>query len=139
MSDRLILFGAHQQSATIVVDADTQTLWDGRVKNLIYNTTTMEWEAQTSSGSGGGGGGSVTMSASDSSVETRSLPMKVAIDEVSSSVTYVGESLTGTATSSALWRMKRITQSGTVLIIEWADGDGLFDNTWDDRETLSYS
>jgi len=127
--------------STLIVtrDGGVDALWDGKVKNLIYNTSTMEWEAQTSSGGGGGGGGSVTMSASDSSVETRALPMKTLVDEASSAVTYVGESLTGTSASSALWRIKRLTQSGTVLLVEWADGDGLFDNIWDDRATLSYS
>lgn len=111
------------------------TLWDSRVKNLVYNTTTMEWEAQTSSGGGGGG----AISSATSSVETRSQPMKTLVDEASSTVTYVGEAATGTSLSSALWRIKRLTQSGNVLLIEWADGDGLFNNIWDNRAGLSYS
>lgn len=81
----------------------------------------------------------ITLSASDDSLETRSLPMKTALDEASATVTYVGEAATGTATSTALWRIKRLTQSGTVLLIEWADGNGNFDNIWNDRASLSYS
>lgn len=112
------------------------SIWDGHTRGMVYNTTTMEWEAATASS---GGGGSTTISSSTSSVETRSQPMKTAIDEATSTVTYVGEAATGTATSSALWRIKRLTQSGTVLLIEWADGDGLFNNIWDNRTGLSYS
>ena len=60
------------------------------------------------------------------------------IDEASATVTYVGKAATGTATSSALWQVQKIdTSSGTV--ITWADGNGLFDNIWDNRATLSYS
>lgn len=82
---------------------------------------------------------SLTLSSSDDSVETRSQPMKTAIDEASSTVTYIGEATTGTTTSSSNWRIKRLTQSGSVLIIEWADGNGNFDNIWDNRTSLTYS
>jgi len=54
-------------------------------------------------------------------------------------VTYIGEATTGTTTSSSNWRIKRLTQSGSVLIIEWADGNGNFDNIWDNRTSLTYS
>lgn len=60
------------------------------------------------------------------------------IDEASATVTYVGKADPGTATSSALWQIQKIdTSSGTV--ITWADGDGDFDNEWDNRASLSYS
>lgn len=61
------------------------------------------------------------------------------VDEPSSTVTYVGESHTGTAAAAAGWRIKRMTISGTTTNIEWADGDDNFDNIWDDRASLSYS
>lgn len=50
---------------------------------------------------------------------------------------YLGEAQPGTATSAAEWRIQRITNSDST--ITWADGDGDFDNVWDDRATLSYS
>lgn len=53
------------------------------------------------------------------------------------SVDYVGEAAIGTATSSALWRVKKVDNtSGTV--ITWA-GTGVFDQIWDNYASLSYS
>lgn len=81
----------------------------------------------------------ITLSASNDSMETRSLAMKTLVDEASATVTYVGEAAVGSSLSTALWRIKRLTQSGTVLLIEWADGNSNFDNIWDNRASLSYS
>ena len=51
--------------------------------------------------------------------------------------TYVGEAETGTATASALWRIKRLTNADNTVV--WADGDASFNNIWDNRASLSYS
>jgi len=72
-------------------------------------------------------------------VATASIPFATIIDEPSSSVTYVGVALVGTDTAAAEWQIKRITVSGTVTTIEWADANAAFDNVWDDRASLSYS
>ncbi len=53
-------------------------------------------------------------------------------------IDYVGEASTGTATSGALWRIKRV-DSTTGTVIQWADGNSNFDNVWDNRASLSYS
>lgn len=82
---------------------------------------------------------SVILSALEDSIETRSMAMKIAVDEASATVTYVGEASTGAALSAALWRIKRITVSGTVTIIEWANGNGNFTNVWNNRASLTYS
>lgn len=82
---------------------------------------------------------SVILSALEDSIETRSMAMKIAVDEASATVTYVGEASTGAALSAALWRIKRITVSGTVTIIEWANGNGNFTNVWNNRVSLTYS
>lgn len=55
-------------------------------------------------------------------------------------ITYIGEAQIGTPTSSALWRIKRIDESGNPeLIILWADSNASFDNVWDNRAILSYN
>ena len=60
------------------------------------------------------------------------------IDEATSTVTYIGKATPGTATSVSLWQIQKIdTTTGTV--ITWADGNGDFDNEWDNRASLSYS
>lgn len=51
--------------------------------------------------------------------------------------TYLGDALPGTATSVALWRVRRLTVADNT--IEFADGDDSFDNVWDDRASLTYS
>jgi predicted ribonuclease YlaK len=81
----------------------------------------------------------VTISAVDDSIETRSMAMKTLVDESSATLTYVGEAATGTTLSAALWRIKRITVSGTITTIEWANGNGSFANIWNNRASLSYS
>jgi hypothetical protein len=62
-------------------------------------------------------------------------PMAIKLDQVSSTELYIGEALPGTATSSATWRIKKWT--GTAML--FADGNGDYDNVWDDRIGLSYS
>lgn len=63
------------------------------------------------------------------------------IDFVGETTIYKGWSNPGTPTSSAIWRIQRIAFVGVDedVVITWADGDGNFDNIWDDRLSLSYS
>jgi hypothetical protein len=53
-------------------------------------------------------------------------------------VTYVGKAPIGTATSSAAWQIKRLDETSG-LVVTWADGDANFDNTWDNRASITYS
>ncbi len=62
-----------------------------------------------------------------------------AIDEANETTTYIGSAQIGTATSDSLWQIKRITVSGTVTSITWADGTDAFVNSFDDRLTYTYS
>jgi len=61
------------------------------------------------------------------------------LDTASSTVKYLGTAATGQSESAAAWSIKRLTTSGTVLLIEWADGNPEYDNVWADRASLSYS
>lgn len=59
-------------------------------------------------------------------------------DTTTANTTYIGNAPVGSATSSAVWQIKKLdTSSG--LITTWADGDASFNNVWDDRASLSYS
>jgi hypothetical protein len=64
--------------------------------------------------------------------------LRLATDSANSNLEYVGEAQPGTATSAALWRIKRIDSTAGV-VIQWADGNASFDNIWDNRESLIYS
>lgn len=65
-------------------------------------------------------------------------PLTTLIDEVSTSVTYIGKAAPGSATSSAVWRIQRLTTTGPDLAVEYAAG-GAFSQAWDNRASLSYS
>lgn len=66
------------------------------------------------------------------------------IEEHSSTpgIFFVGKAaLTGSAipTSSAVWQIKRLDTTAIDLDKKYADGDALFNNIWDDRESLTYN
>jgi hypothetical protein len=71
------------------------------------------------------------------------VPVKVAgavrLDDAGSGVTYVGNAPAGSATSAAVWQIKKIVELNGDITITWADGDALFDNVYDNRASLSYS
>jgi hypothetical protein len=60
------------------------------------------------------------------------------IDQTNPLVVYVGQAEPGTAKSAALWRIKRITESGTETSIDWAGGTSDFVHIWNNRTLLSY-
>ena len=61
------------------------------------------------------------------------------IDDVNSSLTYIGEAAVGSNESSPVWRILRITISGAETKIQYANGNTSWNNTWVDRASLSYS
>jgi hypothetical protein len=58
-------------------------------------------------------------------------------DTSTANVTYVGIAVIGSATSAAVWRIKKIDET-TGLVITWADSNSNFDNIWDNRTSLVY-
>lgn len=108
-----------------------------KVAMLSWDSGSLSWIKYT--GSAGGGGGSVSVTNFPSVYEVRSYAMASIIDEASSTVTYVGKAAAGSSTASAVWQIQKISISGSVTTISWADGDGNFDNVWNNRASLSYS
>lgn len=70
---------------------------------------------------------------------THEMELKVNVDDASSTVTYVGKAVVTALNSDASWMIKKLTTSGTVLTITYADGNDFFDNVWNDRASLTYS
>lgn len=70
---------------------------------------------------------------------TRNVEEATVVDKASSSVTYVGTARLGAGTDSAVWQIAKITLSGTVTSVTYADGNDDYDNIWDNRASLSYS
>lgn len=131
-----------------LVDVDSE----GRLitRNLVWDTSTLAWVSMPLT-TGGGPSSDVNVTnwpadmATDTSIsETNNLlealadPYQMAVDEVSASLTYQGWADPTAATSAASWKIRRISISGTVTRIQWADGDLSFDNVWDNRASLTY-
>lgn len=51
--------------------------------------------------------------------------------------TYIGSAVAGSSEASAVWQIKRMTNSNYTIV--FADGDTLFNNIWANRASLSYS
>jgi hypothetical protein len=60
------------------------------------------------------------------------------IDSSNASSVYIGYAQPGTAKSAAAWRIKRVTDTGTLVSIDWAGGTANFVNIWDDRSSYTY-
>lgn len=75
----------------------------------------------------------------DGSLNVISPTKATRLDEATSTVTYVGKAAVGTGAASASWQIYRLTLSGSETIIEYADGNDSFDNTWSNRASLTYS
>jgi len=54
-----------------------------------------------------------------------------------SDIEYYGQAVIGSATSSAVWQIKKIDNT-TGVVITWADSNSDFDNIYDNREALTY-
>ncbi len=62
----------------------------------------------------------------------------VRIDESNPDVVYNGFVVAGTIVSDAVWAIQKITKEKAATIYEWADGDELYDNIWENRYELNY-
>lgn len=65
-------------------------------------------------------------------------PYSKLIDDVDG-VIYIGESVPGTSTTTAAWRIAKVTTVGEDISKLWASGTARFTQVWDDRLALSYS
>ncbi|MGF2410739.1 hypothetical protein [Ferruginibacter sp.] len=63
----------------------------------------------------------------------------IRIDESTPNIVYNGFAVIGSATNTAVWAIQRVTRNADIIVYEWADGNELFDNIWDDRYNLNYA
>jgi hypothetical protein len=59
-------------------------------------------------------------------------------DNVGSGVLYLGVAQPGSATSAAVWQIKKITYSSLQVSIQFANGNSNFSNIWNNRTSLTY-
>ncbi len=59
--------------------------------------------------------------------------------DVNGSTTYLGYSLViNSSTAQAVWRIRKEVTSGNITTATYADGNGAYDNIWDNRASLTY-
>lgn len=63
----------------------------------------------------------------------------IRIDQVDANTIYRGEAAPGSSESMTVWRIQRITISGSSTTVLWAGGNNSFTNRWTDRLSLSYT
>lgn len=63
------------------------------------------------------------------------------IDESDPLSIYYGFAVAGSATGQAVWSIRRESRKkeNDIVIVEWADGNELFDNVWEQRIDLAYA
>lgn len=76
---------------------------------------------------------------SDGSLVAGERALAIRLDTSTPGTTYIGKAEIGTTTSEALWQIAKVVVTASALSIQYAGGDGEFDNVWDDRAGLPYS
>lgn len=62
------------------------------------------------------------------------------VDEEDSNTIYVGYAVPGSASNAAKWMLFKVSRSGNVSTISWAEGNcKKFDKIWDNRASYTYS
>lgn len=75
----------------------------------------------------------------DTAVSNNNQSKLTKLDSVDTDLRYFGIADFGSSTSDAVWQIFRIDEGVTPTVQTYADGNILYDNIWDDRESLSYS
>lgn len=82
--------------------------------------------------------GALINPATEESISELADNFAVRIDDYSTaSITYIGKAKIGSATSSAVWKVKKMDET-TGTVITWA-GNGQYNQIWDNRTSLTYA
>jgi len=93
--------------------------------------------------SGGGNGGGSATSANQvignnylSSINNTLSDKSFRFDNTIATTLYLGEAVIGSSDSSAVWKIKRVDISGTLISIKYASSN--YDQIWNNRASLTY-
>jgi len=68
---------------------------------------------------------------------------RVEVDDLGNGTMYIGKAQLSTgsnpSTSSSVWQIKKLVQTGADTSVTFADGNANYDNVWDDRLSLSFA
>jgi len=63
---------------------------------------------------------------------------KLRKEDISSTVSYIGEAMPGSPEDGPFWRIKKVDMT-TGVSLDWAEGEAEFNKKWSLRATYSYS
>lgn len=61
------------------------------------------------------------------------------IDDAGNGILYIGIAKIGSSEADPVWQIQKLTVTGAITEILFADGDEFFDNIWANRAEISYS
>lgn len=134
--------------------------------NLVWDVNTLTWIAETQPATSGGGaitvangadvtqgaiadadsgiGASGTLSAKLRNISANTgwlTPHTIVLEYSGTNVIYIGKAAQGSATSAAVWLIRKLTYDGSnnCTNIQFANGSSAYNAIWDNRASLSYS
>jgi hypothetical protein len=117
-----------------------------KVALLRWDTATLAWVKYTGVAPSGVSQDVNVLTDLLTDAQLRATPLEVLetwftkrVDEVSSSLTYLGYAVPGTAESASGWLMIAVSKVGTVTAKKFKNGSTSFNTKWDDRAAGSYS
>jgi hypothetical protein len=106
--------------------------------NLVYDPDSLSWVRQTN--------GAITVNqgapgaAWNTEVAGETLYTSTFDYDVNGNLIYSGKAAIGSGKDAAAWQIRKLIYVDSVLTdIQYADGDQLFNNIWNNRAALSYS
>lgn len=111
---------------------DRRLIPDG--ESVILSDTELEWiplEKRDAS--------LLEITALSSPVTVSSTWNTVRIDEPSSTTAYFGYADSGSDEADSVWLILKMTETGSITKLEFANGSDSFNQAWDDRASLTYS
>ena len=83
--------------------------------------------------------GNLNTNGAGGTITTVSVEELTNLQVASATITYIGNAAIGSATSSAVWKIKRLDSTGGNTVILYAGGAPTYNQIFDNRAALSYS
>ena len=104
--------------------------------NLVWDTGLLQWVKSTG---GTGPGSNVAVTNFPNPFLTSSFDELLNLQVASATITYIGNAPIGSATSAAVWKIKRLDSTSGDAVILYAGGAPAYNQIFDNRAALTYS
>ncbi len=72
-------------------------------------------------------------------IQSNNRALSLRFEDTGTGTAYLGRAEIGSSTTDPVWEIRQLLTTGGNIIILWADGDALFNKSWDARTGYSYS